>query len=321
MKIYYGNSIKIYRILNRLSQEKLAYNLKISKSMLGMIENNRRNASYEIEERIRKTLKIPLDKTSQQLLLEELKTFLIEILNSHSKKTSTKINKEDINTNLKNLPTIELIYYNKLRNNDFIEIDLLLQDLYKKLPVIHNILHTYYIRNEKLQDYYNTYTSFLLDNVQNLIDILKEYLSVEAGENEIIVFKERLPFNIVNNFEKIIKNIDSTTYSDYTKYKLNNYSFNKQIGFVITDESMNPKYETENIVIVDIIKTLEEIENNKDYLIRVDKEYIVRRIQIEDDDFLLKPLNYNYDIKIFTKENIKELNIEIIGKVTDIKIN
>ena len=47
MKLFYGYSLKIYRIRNNLKQEELANKLGISKSMLGMLENNRRNANKE----------------------------------------------------------------------------------------------------------------------------------------------------------------------------------------------------------------------------------------------------------------------------------
>ena len=85
---------------------------------------------------------------------------------------------------------------------------------------------------------------------------------------------------------------------------------------------MNPKYEIGNIVIINVLisNDIKYLENNKDYLIRIKKDFLVRRIQIADEQVIFKPLNYNYDVKSINK-NFSEEDIEIIGKITDIKIN
>ena len=66
MNLFYGNSIKIYRRKHRLNQEELAQQLRISKSMLGMLENNNRNASEEIEKRITDILHDSEAKTNER---------------------------------------------------------------------------------------------------------------------------------------------------------------------------------------------------------------------------------------------------------------
>ena len=86
---------------------------------------------------------------------------------------------------------------------------------------------------------------------------------------------------------------------------------------------MIPKYEIGNIVIINVLisNEIEYLESNKDYLIRINKDFFIRRIQIEDEQIIFKPLNYNYDIKAIHKDNMEKENFEIIGKITDIKIN
>lgn len=315
MNLFYGNSIKIYRRKHRLNQEELSKQLQISKSMLGMLENNNRNASEEIEKRIKRLIGISFDKQLQEVLLKDFEKILIEAFNN---KMST-----DLHRDLKNLPEITKIYYLKLGEMDFIEINKLLDKLPVLLPYVHSLAYKYYNETVELKQFYNTYTSFLLDNVENITEIINNYLSQSKKSNSIIIFNGKLPLNIRKDFTKIIKSINSTTYADYNTYTLNTYSFEKQLGFIINDDSMNPKYEIGNIVIINVLisNDIKYLENNKDYLIRVKKDFLVRRIQIEDEQVIFKPLNYNYDVKSINKDSIEKEEIEIIGKITDIKIN
>ncbi len=321
MKLFYGNSIKIYRKQHKLNQEELARNLKISKSMLGMLENNNRNASEEVEKKIKLKLDISLDKELQKHLLNEYQKELIELFNI--KTTENRLFPSDLRRNIKKLNEISKMYYSELGENDFAEITKVLNKLPVYLPHIHTFTYKYYNKNDNLKLFYKTYTAFLLDNTDNIIEIINSYFSKDEKEKDIIVFKDKLPLNIRSDFDKIIKSINSTTYADYTTYSLNSYSFEKQLGFIINDDSMSPKYEIGNIIIINILlaNTMKSIENNKDYLIKINKEFIIRRIQIENEQILLKPLNFNYDVKTYTKDNLNNSDIEIIGKITDIKIN
>lgn len=323
MKLFYGNSIKIYRKQQHLYQEELANRLKISKSMLGMLENNNRNASEKIETIIKKKIGISLDKEKQELLLENFGKFLTESLVEKIENSHNGWEKRDLNRSLKNLPEISKIYYEKLGESDFIEINEVIDNLSVLLPLIYKLSFDYYKKENELKLFYNTYTAFLLDNAENIIEIINNYLSKDEKSIKITVFRDKIPLNIRKDFAKVIKSINSTTYADYNTYTLNTYSSEKQIGFVINNDSMIPKYEKENIVIVNILisNAIENLENNKDYLIRINKEFFVRRIQIEDKQIILKTLNNNYDVKVIPVDDILNGNVEIIGKITDIKIN
>lgn len=323
MKLNYGNSIKIYRRKNKLKQEELAEKLQISKSMLGMLENNNRNASEEIEKRIKNLIGISIEKELQEVLLKDFEKSLIENFNTNNKKAVISSIRTDLLRNLKNLPEISKMYYLKLGETDFIEINKLLDNLSVLLPYVHTLAYTYYKKADELKLFYGTYTSFLLDNTDNIIDIINNYLSQDNKSKSITIFNDKLPLNIRKDFTKIIKSIDSTTYSNYNTYTLNTYSFERQLGFTINDDSMIPKYEIGNIVIINVLisNEIEYLESNKDYLIRINKDFFIRRIQIEDEQIIFKPLNYNYDVKTIHKDNIEKENIEIIGKITDIKIN
>lgn len=315
MKLFYGNSIKIYRRQHKLSQEELANQLQISKSMLGMLENNNRNASEEIEHRIKKMIGISLDKELQQILLNKFEEYLVEYFENYKAKHGLNGLTQFLNSCIQEFFKIPKLYYGRLMEKDFFEIDNLMS--FKNI-LLYEETKDYYNKNDELKLFYKTYTSFILDNVENIIEVLNNYLAREKETKNIIVFKDKLPLNIKKDFKKIVKSINSTSYADYNTFTMNVAPFETQIGFVITNDSMSPRYEINNIAIVNIT---DEIENNKDYLIRINKEFLIRRIQIDNEQLLFKPLNFNYDIHICTKDKMKQFDIEVIGKVTDIKIN
>lgn len=319
MKLYYGNSIKIYRITNKLSQEELAEKINISKSMLGMLENNKRNASNEIEIRIKELIGISLDKELQEKMLNDFEKYLLEYFKNYEIKNGNDMLNNflnDIVISINDVAKMQHLYYGRLVDyKDFIEIS--------QLSSFRNFLlyeetEEYYKKANALKQFYKTYTEFILDNLDNIIEIIQNFILRNEQVNYITIFKDKLPPNIKSDFTKIIKSIDSTTYADYNIYRMNPNFIGKCFGIYVIDDSMNPKYEIGNIAIVNIN---DELDNNKDYLIRIKKDFIIRRIQIENEQIILKPLNYNYNIRTCTKENMKELDIEIIGKIIDIKIN
>ena len=323
MNLFYGNSIKIYRRKHRLNQEELAQQLRISKSMLGMLENNNRNASEDVEKRIKDIVGISTNKELQEQLLNQFEKYLIQTFNEYCSVQGESSLNVILNDSLKELIEIPKFYYGKLiTEKDFTELNELLSK-YEMMSYIYEISYNYYDNNKELKKFYNTYTAFILDNIENIIEIINNYLSKDKQPNSIIVSSGKLPLNIRKDFKKIIKSINSTTYADYSTYTLNTYSFEKQLGFIINDDSMKPKYEIGNIVIINVLisNDIKYLENNKDYLIRVKKDFLVRRIQIEDEQVIFKPLNYNYDVKSINKDSIEKEEIEIIGKITDIKIN
>ena len=320
MKLFYGYSLKIYRIKNNLKQEELANKLGISKSMLGMLENNRRNANKEIEQKIKSYIGISIDTELQNLLLDDFKKYLFNYFEHYKIRNGISLTNHILNELVQELLRIPKLYIGRITDKGYFEIDKLksVQNMF-----IYEETTEYYQKIKDLKLFYCTYTEFLLDNIENIIELINEYLSKENKSDSIIVFHEKLPLNIREDFKKIIKNINSTTYADYKTYSLNTYSFEKQLGFKINDDSMNPKYEIGNIVIINVLisNDIKYLENNKDYLIRIKKDFLVRRIQIADEQVIFKPLNYNYEIKSNNKDSIEKEEIEIIGKITDIKIN
>ncbi len=323
MKLFYGNSIKIYRRQHKLSQEELANQLEISKSMLGLLENNNRNASEEVEKKIKDVIGISLNKELQEQLLNKFKKYLIQSFDIYKSTEGESSLDIILHHSINELIEIPKFYYGRLiAEKEFTEMDIVLEK-YEMMSYVYERSYDYYKKTKELKSFYSTYTVFLLDNIENIVDIINSYISQNKQTNSITVFNGKLPLNIRKDFTKIIKSIDSTTYADYNTYTLNTYSFEKQLGFTINDDSMSPKYEIGNIVIINVLisNEIKYLENNKDYLIRDNKDFVIRRIQIEDEQLIFKPLNYNYDVKSFLKDNIVSENIEIIGKITDIKIN
>lgn len=323
MKLFYGNSIKIYRKQHRLNQEEFAKQLQISKSMLGMLENNNRNASEEVEKRIKNVIHISTNKELQEQILNQFEKYLLHSFNEYCSTQGESSLNIILHTSLKELIEIPKFYYGRLvTEKEFIELNEILSK-YEMISYIYELSYNYYNKNKELKSFYNTYTAFMLDNIENITEIINNYLYQDKQTTSVIVFNGKLPLNIRKNFTKIIKSIDSTTYADYNTYTLNTFAFEKQLGFTINDNSMNPKYEIGNIVIINVLisNDIKYLENNKDYLIRVNKDFLIRRIQMEDEQIIFKPLNYNYDVKVINKNNVGKEDIEIIGKITDIKIN
>lgn len=323
MRLFYGNSIRIYRRQHNLNQKEMAIQLQISKSMLGMLENNNRNASEEVEKRIKDVIGISTNKELQEQLLNQFEQYLIKSFNEYCSAQGESSLNIVLHNSLKELINIPNFYYGRLTTEkEFTELNEILSK-YEMMSYIYELSYNYYNKNKELKSFHNTYTAFILDNTENIIEIINNYISQDKQKTLITVFNGKLPLNIRKDFAKIIKSINSTTYADYNTYTLNTYPFEKQLGFTINDNSMNPKYEIGDIAIINILisNDIKYLENNKDYLIRINKEFLIRRIQIENEQIIFKPLNYDYDVKAINKNNIEKKDIEIIGKITDIKIN
>lgn len=277
-----------------------------------MLENNKRNANEEITEKVKKIIGMSNDKNEQEKLLIDFKNDFLSYLNTK------EVSYRNLEIELKCLSKIADKYYMRLANKDFKEIYELLPDFKIELSVIGEYTINYYKNNYKeLADFYKTYTGFFLDNIDNIEEVINRYLSIDSNAN-IVVFKNKIPINIKKSTEQILGSIDKTTYADYDIQYINRYDFKNTIGFIINDNSMFPKYEIDNIAFVSIS---DEIVDNKDYLIRIGKEYLVRKLKLKDNLILMVPLNPKYDIQILKKDEIEKQDIEFIGFITEIKIN
>lgn len=82
-------------------------------------------------------------------------------------------------------------------------------------------------------------------------------------------------------------------------------------GLKISGDSMYPKYDNDDIVI--FLKT-NEIINGKDCAVMVNGfDATFKKVLFQNNSIILQPYNSNYQVQIFTKEQIEQLPVKIIG--------
>ena len=82
-------------------------------------------------------------------------------------------------------------------------------------------------------------------------------------------------------------------------------------GLKISGDSMYPKYDNDDIVI--FLKTNEVI-SGKDCAVMVNGfDATFKKVLFQNDNIILQPYNSNYQVQIFTKEQIEQLPVKIIG--------
>lgn len=94
-------------------------------------------------------------------------------------------------------------------------------------------------------------------------------------------------------------------------------------GLQLSGDSMYPKYQDKEIVIFEQTNDLETYKN-KDCAVMINHtESTFKKVLINDKGIVLQPYNTNYDIMMFSNEEIKNLPITILGvarkKVSDIE--
>lgn len=85
-------------------------------------------------------------------------------------------------------------------------------------------------------------------------------------------------------------------------------------GLKISGDSMSPKYQDGEIVIFEKTNDLETYKN-KDCAVMINgTESTFKKVQINDNGIVLQPYNVNYNIQMYSNEDIKKLPISILGK-------
>ena len=80
---------------------------------------------------------------------------------------------------------------------------------------------------------------------------------------------------------------------------------------------MYPKYEEGDIV---ILRYQVACESGKDAAVIIDNEKVtIKRIQCKESGIVLQPLNSKYDTTFYTNKEIKNLPINIIGIVVELR--
>lgn len=84
-------------------------------------------------------------------------------------------------------------------------------------------------------------------------------------------------------------------------------------GLKISGDSMFPKYLEEDIVIFEQCDDIEKY-NNKDVAVMINNtESTFKKILVNDQGIILQPYNTAYDIMMFSKEQVEQLPIRVVG--------
>lgn len=84
-------------------------------------------------------------------------------------------------------------------------------------------------------------------------------------------------------------------------------------GLKISGDSMFPKYLENDIVIFELNNDMEQY-NNKDVAVMINgTESTFKKILINDQGIILQPYNTAYDIMMFSKEQVEQLPIKVVG--------
>ena len=168
-----------------------------------------------------------------------------------------------------------------------------------------------------------TYNEKLLDqnkpNINKLlVDFIKSNIRFIESTIEELYYDESnskcmIPItnNLVDNFELIKSN--ATQFLEVPQKFKNKLLY----GYKINNNEMSMKYEIGNIAIIELTDIFS---NNDDVIISINNLVKLRRIQKNESGIFIQPLNQLFKNEFYTNEEIKKMDIKILGKVIGIKI-
>lgn len=101
---------------------------------------------------------------------------------------------------------------------------------------------------------------------------------------------------------------------DYIGYPKVRTKGNKEFfGLKISGDSMSPKYLDGDIVIFEKVYNIDEY-NNKDVAVMINgTESTFKKLEITDNGIILKPYNIDYTPLQYTKKEVAELPVKVVG--------
>lgn len=335
MSILIAYNLKKYRKLNKLTQQQLSDKIRIvSKPAIALYEKNRRTPDYNIQEKLCEALNISMSVLNGQNEIDyysnEVKNYLIKnnitsnefqyiyrqfILLFNNKffrltgNLETKIIKDfkqffedsfnDIKTNLSN----------EFTNNEKKNVLLCCFEYILNSFICFNLLvrkdKTFNIYDLNTQNYIN-YKNNEIDNefIKVFIELTPTYIKILETLKEIDIFlNSSIPMyfkNSKNIFDYILPNKNSRNNDEIlTAIKVN-------------DDFMIPRFDISDIVIA---KQCDDYKTGE-YVAISDKQknILLGKLKIENDVFILQPLNIVYSPII-----LKAKDCKIIGKIIETK--
>lgn len=306
--------IRKYRKQFKLRQEDLAFKIDVSTQLIRMYENGTRNPSLEKKRLICNLFNITLNELEGLNDKEQLKTELMNLIST--------FNLDKFNFQTSKSETLRNFH---LLFNEQIEIKYVISNaqLYTGKIIKHIlefILKNYICEsiftgtcyNEKLLEQDNlSINKLLLDFIKSNIRFIEstiEELYYDENNSKCMI---PITNNLVDDFELIKSN--ATQFLEVPQKFKNTLLY----GYKINDNEMSMKYEIGNIAIIELTDIFS---NNDDVIICVNNLVKLRRIQKNESGIFIQPLNQLFKNEFYTYEEIKKMNIKIIGKVIGIKI-
>lgn len=101
---------------------------------------------------------------------------------------------------------------------------------------------------------------------------------------------------------------------DYLEVSRDLIKNKKVFGLKISGDSMYPKYENGDIVLFEQTNDIETYKN-KDCAVMINgTKSTFKKVILNESSLILQPYNTDYDIQIYSKEDIEKLPIVILGK-------
>ena len=293
MKMY-GANIKTYRKENNLKQDELAKKLGISSNMLGKIERGERKPNKNVQDKFFNLSGIKYEDELGKEIEYKLEKYFIAYI------SSSNISKKEI-LNL-------MLYLRGINTQD--KVKEILCNIYKipqpnkedstkyYLNNIFIILDNFYNENQKQCNlFYKNIEIFILDNIEFLMNLLSRVESSIFIHSQIPLYTSTIPLN---------------THLKTTEYLNNFQTENYRFAYIVQDNSMSPKYEKGNIV---IIMEDKKYNNNDDVVVSINgSSPIIRKIKFKDKFIILQTYNDINKTDLYNKNEIK-----ILGKIIEVR--
>ena len=184
------------------------------------------------------------------------------------------------------------------------------------------------ITQQELAEYLNTtsqtvsrYEGGILETNNNILFKLAEYFNISIDDffpsfdNALIEENYRsIQIPLFGTIKAGIPIESQTDIIGYLDIPINSVRGNKKFfALKISGDSMSPKYQENDIVIFEQSEDIEEY-NNKDVAVMINgSESTFKKILINEKGIVLIPYNSNYDMMMFSKEEVELLPIIVIG--------
>lgn len=306
--------IRQYRKQFKLRQEDLATKIDVSTQLIRMYENGTRNPSLEKKRLICNLFNITLNELEGLTDKEQLKIELMNLMCTFNlNKDSFQISKAET------LRNFHLLF------NEQIEIEYVISNAQLYTGKITKYILEFILKNYICESIFTgtCYNEKLLEQDNPsinklLIDFIKSNIRFIESTIEELYFDENdskcmIPITntIVDDLE-LIKS-SATQFLEVPQKFKNRHLF----GYKITNDEMAMKYEVGNIAIIELTNIFS---NNDDVIISINSLVKLRRIQKNESGIFIQPLNQLFKNEFYTNEEIKKMNIKILGKVIGIKI-